>query len=157
MGRTPWSAADPPVGFAFLGENSAAPEALPYVTFYRRRLPHVYATERSVFLTWRLHDSLPCHRAFPAETLTSGQAFAAMDRLLDETRAGRFCLRQPAVADMLVEAIQYIEQNPVRAGLVRDASDYRWSSAARATGGSPADQGVRPTASHELSALPELK
>jgi REP element-mobilizing transposase RayT len=205
------------------------------VTYYRRRLPHVYATERSVFLTWRLHDSLPANRAFPPEALNSGQAFAVMDRLLDEIRTGQFHLRQPAIADMIVEAIHYnadtlghyalhafvvmpnhvhlllspavslpklrkslkgitakranamlaltgnrfwqeesydhcvrnqreservrnyIEENPVRAGLVRDASDYRWSSAARATGGSPADQGVRPTAGHELSALPELK
>jgi len=30
-----------------------------------------------------------------------------MDRLLDETRTGAFYLRQPAVADMIVEAIQY--------------------------------------------------
>jgi putative transposase len=39
----------------------------------------------------------------------------------------------------------YIEENPVRAGLAGEANDYRWSSAAWATGGSPADQGVRPT------------
>jgi REP element-mobilizing transposase RayT len=39
----------------------------------------------------------------------------------------------------------YIERNPVRAGLVREASEYRWSSAGKATGASPADQGVRPT------------
>jgi Transposase IS200 like len=44
----------------------------------------------------------------------------------------------------------YIEQNPVRAGLVKEASEYRWSSAAWATGGSPADQGVRPTNSQHL-------
>jgi putative DNA methylase len=193
------------------------------MTFYRRRLPHVYEAERSVFLTWRLHDSLPSHRAFPRVALNSGQAFAAMDRLLDDACDGAFYLRQPALADMIVEAIQYnadilghyllhafvvmpnhvhllatpavalpkltkslkgitgkranamlaltgssfwqeesydhlvrderefekilnyIEENPVRAGLVREASDYRWSSAGWATGGSPADQGVRPT------------
>jgi REP element-mobilizing transposase RayT len=40
---------------------------------------------------------------------------------------------------------RYIEENPVRAGLVREAHEYRWSSAGRVTGGSPADQGVRPT------------
>jgi REP element-mobilizing transposase RayT len=40
---------------------------------------------------------------------------------------------------------EYIEENPVRAGLVREASEYRWSSARWATRGSPADQGVRPT------------
>ena len=37
----------------------------------------------------------------------------------------------------------YIEKNPVRAGLVGDASQYRWSNAGWPTGGSPA--GVRPT------------
>jgi REP element-mobilizing transposase RayT len=193
------------------------------MTFHRRRLPHIYETEQPVFLTWRLRDSLPPHRAFPAETLNSGQAFAAMDRLLDEACGGVFYLRQPAIADMIMEAIQYnanilghyllhafvimpnhihllatpavplpkltkslknitakrantmlaltgsafwqeesydhlvrherefekirnyIEENPVRAGLVREAREYRWSSAGWATGGSPADQGVRPT------------
>ena len=77
------------------------------MALYRRRLPHDYETDQPVFLTWRLHDSLPCHRAFPAATVNSGQAFAAMDRLLDETRSGPFYLRQPAIADMVVEAIQY--------------------------------------------------
>ncbi len=201
------------------------------MTFHRRRLPHFYKTDQPVFLTWRLHDSLPPNRVFPAAALNSGQAFAAMDRLLDEARCGAFYLRQPAVADMIVEAIQYnanilkhyllhafvvmpnhvhmmatpavplpkltkslkgitakranamlvltgtpfwqeesydhlvrderefekirnyIELNPVRAGLVRAASEYRWSSAGWATGGSPADQGVRPTAASMARAL----
>ena len=39
----------------------------------------------------------------------------------------------------------YIEQNPVRAGLVKEASQYRWSSAGWPTGRSAADQEVRPT------------
>ena len=77
------------------------------MTFYRRRLPHVYDIGQPIFLTWRLHDSLPTHRAFPKEALSSGQAFIAMDRLLDQARTGPFYLRQPAVADMIVEAIQY--------------------------------------------------
>jgi REP element-mobilizing transposase RayT len=184
------------------------------MAFYRRRLPHFDETERPVFLTWRLYGSLPPNRAFPAEILTSGQAFAAMDRLLEETRTGPFYLREPAIADMLVDALHYnantlghyvlhafvvmpnhvhllatptialpkltkslkgitakranamlaltgttfwqeesydhlvrnsegfekirnyIEQSPVRAGLVREANDYRWSSASRQTGGS---------------------
>ena len=192
------------------------------MTLYRRHLPHVYETDRSVFLTWRLYGTLPRHRAFPAETVTSGQAFATMDRLLDEAREGPFYLRQPAIAAMIVEAIQYnagvlghyslhafvvmpnhvhllatpvvplpkltkslkgitakranamlaltgnpfwqeetfdrtvrnqqefekirnyIEANPVRAGLVTEASEYRWSSAGWPTRGSPAVQGDRP-------------
>ena len=195
---------------------------------YRRRLPHVSATEQPVFLTWRLHGSLPSHRSFPAGALRSGQAFAALDRLLEEAGTGPFYLRQPAVAALVVEAIhynsrtlrhydlhafvvmpnhvhllvspaialpkltkslkgitakranamlasigrpfwqeesydhvvrceteferirRYIEENPVRAGLVKRASEYRWSSAGWATGGSPADQGVRPTTGQQL-------
>jgi REP element-mobilizing transposase RayT len=189
----------------------------------RLRLSYVCDAEQPVFLTWRLHGSLPSHRGFPPDARNSAQAFAATDRLLDEARVGPVYLRQPAVADMIVDAIRYnadilghyrlhafvvmpnhvhllatpavalpkltkslkgitakranamlaltgrpfwqeesydhlvkhewefekirnyIEGNPVRAGLVREAGEYRWSSAGWATRGSPADQGVRPT------------
>jgi REP-associated tyrosine transposase len=77
------------------------------MTFSRRRLPHIYETDQPVFLTWRLHDTLPSNRAFPTHALNSGQAFAAMDRLPDEAPSGTFYLRQPAIANMIVEAIQY--------------------------------------------------
>jgi putative transposase len=77
------------------------------VAFYRRRLPHFDEPGQPVFLTWRLHGSLPPNRSFPVATRSSGQAFAAMDRLLDQTRAGPFYLRQPALANMVVEAIHY--------------------------------------------------
>ena len=176
--------------------------------FYLRRLPRLYDTERPLFLTWRLDGSLPSNRNFPADSTNSGKAFAAMDRLLDNVAGGPFYLRQPAIADMIVEAIHYnsqtlghyllhafvvmpnhhvhllatpavplpkltksskgitakranailgltgnpfwqeesydhlvrhdrefekirnyIVENPVRAGLVREASEYRWSSA----------------------------
>jgi REP element-mobilizing transposase RayT len=176
--------------------------------FYRLRLSYVFEADQPVFFTWRLHDSLPSHQAFPADARNSGQAFAATDRLLDEACVGPAYFRQPEVADMIVEAIQfnantlghyrlhafvvmpnhvhllvtpamalpkltkslkgataawaiemlgltdspfwqeescervvwyapefeeirnYIEENPVRAGMVREASEYRWSSAA---------------------------
>ena len=189
---------------------------------YRRRLPHVYETQRPVFLTWRLYGSLPANRSFPGGSLSSGQAFVVLDRLLDEERTGPLYLRQPALADLVVEAIHfnaqvlehyvlhafavmpnhvhvlltpkvplpkltkslkgitakranamlartgnpfwqeesydrevrdqkeferiqfYIENNPVRAGLVHEASQYGWSSAGRATEGSPADEASAP-------------
>jgi len=175
--------------------------------FYRRRLRHLYRDDQPVFLTWRLYGSLPTNRSFPAAGVSSGKAFAALDRLLDESRTGPFYLRRPMIADMVVEVIHhcanvlgrytlhafvvmpnhvhilvspnvplprltkalkgftakranqilartgnpfwqeesydhlvrdsvewerikfYIEQNPVRAGLVKEASQYRWSSA----------------------------
>jgi REP element-mobilizing transposase RayT len=40
------------------------------------------------------------------------------------------------------EIQSYIEENPVRAGLVREESEYRWSSGGWATRRSPADQGI---------------
>jgi len=77
------------------------------MAFYRRRLPHLYGVGQPVFLTWRLHGSLPPHRVFPVESLNSGRAFATMDRLLDQARGGPFYLRQPEIARMIVEAMQY--------------------------------------------------
>ncbi|MGC9971185.1 MAG: transposase [Bryobacteraceae bacterium] len=61
-------------------------------------------------MTWRLHGSLPASRAFPPETLTSGQAFAAFDRLLDNARTGPLYLRQEGIARMVVEAIHFGER-----------------------------------------------
>jgi REP element-mobilizing transposase RayT len=190
------------------------------MTFYRRLL-HVCETEPSAFLSWRLHDSLPPHQAFPLRTANSGRAFAATDRVLDQARGGSFHLRQPAVAGMVVEALEsaanvlgycrlhafvvmpnhvhllvtpavplaelteslrtltaararamldlpegsfwheesyvrmvryerefdeirnYIEEDPVRAGLVREAREYLWSSAGRMP------QGLRPASSRD--------
>ncbi len=77
------------------------------MAFYRRRLPHIYDAYRSLFLTWSLHGGLPPDRIFPSEALNSGQAFAAMDRLLDEATSGPFYMRQANIADMIVEAILY--------------------------------------------------
>src|SRR5882762_4622617 len=36
----------------------------------------------TLFVTFRLHDSLPSNRVFPPEVMTNGKAFVAMDRIL---------------------------------------------------------------------------
>jgi putative DNA methylase len=77
------------------------------MALYRRRLPHIDDPGHGVFLTWRLNGSLPAHRSFSTESVTTGEAFKAMDRLLDEVSTGPFHLRQPAIADLVVEAIHY--------------------------------------------------
>ncbi len=79
------------------------------MTFYRRRLPHTFETGRVVFLTWRLHGSLPPGRYFGAETLTSGEAFLAMDRILDAGITGPLYLRQTKIAQLVADAIRYAE------------------------------------------------
>jgi putative transposase len=76
-------------------------------TVHRRRLPHYEAAGRPIFLTWSLHGSLPANRRFPAAT-NSGEAFVAMDRLLDNARRGPMYLK-PEMARMVVEAIWYRE------------------------------------------------
>ena len=77
--------------------------------FHVRRLPHYYSVRHPIFLTWRLFNSLPTNRAFPAAT-TSGKAFVAMDRLLDTARTGPLHLRRAEFAEMMVEAIGYRER-----------------------------------------------
>jgi REP element-mobilizing transposase RayT len=78
-------------------------------TFHTRRLPHYYSDGQPIFITWRLHGSLPANRSFPSAT-SSGQAFVALDRLLDNARAGPLYLRRPEIAKVVVEAIYYRER-----------------------------------------------
>ena len=182
---------------------------------FQRRLPHWRPDGRPLFLTWRLHNSLPLHRFFPAGSLSAGKAFVAMDRLLDQARTGPLYLARPEIASLVVEAIldggdtlghydlhafvvmanhvhllitpavpvpglsqrlkgttarranqmlsltgrafwqeesydrwvrderefqriqAYIEENPVRAGLVTAPEDYPWSSASRTGSAAP--------------------
>src|SRR5579864_3413888 len=88
VGRTPGPLADPLVGISVLAENCLADLHHQCMIFYRRRLPHLYEIGKPIFLTWRLHDSLPRNRIFQVGSLSSGQAFAALDRLLDDARSG---------------------------------------------------------------------
>jgi REP element-mobilizing transposase RayT len=74
--------------------------------FHMRRLPHFHYVGKPVFLTWCLASALPPGRVFPHAT-TSGQAFVAMDRLLDQTSAGTVYLSRPEIAELVVEAIRY--------------------------------------------------
>jgi putative transposase len=78
-------------------------------TFYRRRLPHYHPLGQPVFLTWRLHGSLPPNRTFPAAT-TPGHAFLVMDRLLDNARTGPQYLRRPEIASMVIGAFDHQEK-----------------------------------------------
>jgi REP element-mobilizing transposase RayT len=73
---------------------------------YERRLPHFDIVGQPLFVTFRLHGSLPANRIFPPAKLTQGRAFVAMDRLLDSARSGPLSLRQPEIADMVMQAVR---------------------------------------------------
>jgi REP element-mobilizing transposase RayT len=71
-----------------------------------RRLPHYYAVDQPIFVTWRLAGSLPPNRRF-SPAIASGAAFVAMDRILDNTSTGPLFLRIPEVAECITDAIRY--------------------------------------------------
>jgi putative DNA methylase len=78
--------------------------------FYERRLPHFDVVGQPLFVTFRLHDSLPAHRVFPPSSLTTGKAFVEMDRLLDSAATGPKYLAIPEIAAIVADAIRYGEQ-----------------------------------------------
>ena len=59
-----------------------------------------------VFVTWRLRGSLPHERVFDREHATSGEAFRALDGILDAARNGPVHLRRPEIASLVVEKLQ---------------------------------------------------
>jgi REP element-mobilizing transposase RayT len=63
-----------------------------------------------MFITWRLHGSLPPNRVFPPET-TAGRAFAAMDSILDHATSGPLHLRRPEIARLTVDAIRHGQEH----------------------------------------------
>ena len=74
---------------------------------YNRRLPHWDTIDQPLFVTFRLHGSLPSHRVFPPESLAhSGKAFLTMDRLLDRSDSGPLYLHRPDVASMVTAALR---------------------------------------------------
>ena len=78
---------------------------------YERRLPHWDTVDQPLFVTFRLHGSLPAHRVFPPDSLgQSGKAFVALDRLLDRGATGPLYLGRPEVADLVVTALHDGEQ-----------------------------------------------
>jgi len=76
--------------------------------YYERNLPHWHPPGAELFLTWRLYGSLP--RA-PSEwvALPAGRAFALMDRELDAAVRGPVWLRDPRIAQLVVDTLQYGE------------------------------------------------
>jgi len=67
----------------------------------------MYVIGQPLFVTFRLHGSLPVNRVFPSKTVTSGKAFVAMDRFLDEARIGPTYLKRPDIAQLVVNSLYY--------------------------------------------------
>ena len=73
--------------------------------YYERHLPHWNPEDAGLFITWRLHGSLPREVNFIAPK--GGEAFVAVDRLLDRSATGPRWLDQPQVAECVFSALRY--------------------------------------------------
>jgi putative transposase len=76
------------------------------VPFYKRRLPHWHPPGQDIFITWRLHGSLPAQVHTPAEADSSGKAFVCYDRALDEARTGPLWLKDPRIAEAILSVLR---------------------------------------------------
>jgi REP element-mobilizing transposase RayT len=87
-------------------EKLHLPEALhQQMAHHERRLPHWNVVGQPLFVTFRLHGSLPANRAFPPALLTTGETFAAMDRILDKAAVGPRFLAEPEIAQRVVACL----------------------------------------------------
>jgi len=78
---------------------------------HERRLPHWDTVGQALFVTFRLHGSLPVNRIFPPQQCTSGESFVAMDRILDRAECGPRSLAVPEVATVIVDALRAGERH----------------------------------------------
>ncbi len=75
-----------------------------------RRLPHWRPDGQPLFLTWRLHGTLPPNRYIGPDGLTSGQAFVWIDRYLDRVGYGPAWLRRDEITQIVVDALYFGQQ-----------------------------------------------
>jgi REP element-mobilizing transposase RayT len=71
------------------------------LAYYERHLPHWQPEGAALFITWRLHGSLPQVREY---------SFAAFNRELDKAATGPRWLQDEQVAQCVVDALQYGER-----------------------------------------------
>jgi REP-associated tyrosine transposase len=76
--------------------------------FYRRHLPHWQKANSALFITWRLHGSLP-RRTLAASLKESnpGRRFLLLDRELDRAAYGPTWLKDVRIAKIVVDALHH--------------------------------------------------
>jgi REP element-mobilizing transposase RayT len=76
------------------------------MTYYERNLPHWQPPGKDIFLTWRLHGSLPARINLPDTNEYAGKRFLAYDRALDSATVGPLWLKDPPIAEAIIAALQ---------------------------------------------------
>ena len=84
------------------------------MVFYRRKLPHWVPEDKALFVTWRLHGSLPEEARERQESSRLLQPFPSDDFLacdlqLDQAKRGPLWLKEPRIAGIIEEALHHGE------------------------------------------------
>ena len=81
------------------------------MTFYVRNLPHWHPPGADIFITWRLHGSLPAQlRPQFKKSDPAGKIFAKFDRALDRAQSGPLWLKNERIAETIIAALRTSEQ-----------------------------------------------
>ncbi|MBI3661753.1 MAG: transposase [Acidobacteria bacterium] len=83
------------------------------MAYYERNLPHWHPEGHPLFITWRLHGSLPKEvlqaikndRKNKKRT-SAGKTFRNADRLLDRAQSGPLWLKDPRIANCVVDSLR---------------------------------------------------
>ena len=80
------------------------------MTYSHRHLPHWSPPGQDIFITWRLHDSLPAQFRQPVNIESSGKIFVSYDRILDQAQTGPLWLKDPRIAKCVPSALDAAQQ-----------------------------------------------
>ena len=83
------------------------------MVYYQRNLPHWQPEGKSLFLTWRLHGSLPAvflKQVRENNESEQGKKFLRFDRMLDGANFGPMWLKDPQLATIVVAAMNQVSQ-----------------------------------------------
>lgn len=80
--------------------------------YYERNLPHWHPLAKDLFITWRLHGTLPLPiiEQIRKNELPAGKRFLLFDRELDRAAFGASFLADPALARIVVRALMEAQQ-----------------------------------------------
>jgi putative transposase len=80
------------------------------MAFYHRHLPHWHPEGRCIFVTWRLHGSLPSgylSRMRVEKRLQLAEEFRLAEALLDGAVEGPLWLKEPRLATIVVDVLRH--------------------------------------------------
>jgi putative transposase len=85
-------------------------------TYTKRFLPHWQPQGQAIFITWRLHGSLPKQIQEinnVKKDISIGEAFVRRDRVLDQAQIGPLWLKDPRIAECVCSQLQKLHQQQI--------------------------------------------